>query len=98
MQRLAAPQLLPRHQQQGLGCSACCAARAQPRLGLPAAAPCLTLLLLLPPACPQNEADAYRNIKLRVEDVQGRNCLTQFHVSAPRHPLGVLAGCGKWDA
>jgi small subunit ribosomal protein S3Ae len=26
-----------------------------------------------------NEADAYRNIKLRVEDVQGRNCLTQFH-------------------
>ena len=29
----------------------------------------------------QNEADAYRNIKLRVEDVQGRNCLTQFHVS-----------------
>lgn len=28
---------------------------------------------------PQNEADAYRNVKLRVEDVQGRNCLTQFH-------------------
>jgi small subunit ribosomal protein S3Ae len=26
-----------------------------------------------------NEADAYRNIKLRVEDVQGRNCLTNFH-------------------
>lgn len=33
-------------------------------------------------SCAQNEADAYRNIKLRVEDVQGRNCLTQFHVSA----------------
>lgn len=26
-----------------------------------------------------NEADAYRNIKLRVEDVQGRNCLTNFY-------------------
>ncbi|KDD76342.1 ribosomal protein S3Ae [Helicosporidium sp. ATCC 50920] len=26
-----------------------------------------------------NEADAYRNIKLRIEDVQGRNCLTHFH-------------------
>ncbi len=29
----------------------------------------------------QNEADAYRNIKLRIEDVQGRNCLTNFYVS-----------------
>ncbi|KAL4519169.1 hypothetical protein Ndes2526A_g00268 [Nannochloris sp. 'desiccata'] len=26
-----------------------------------------------------NEADAHRNIKLRVEDVQGRNCLTNFY-------------------
>jgi small subunit ribosomal protein S3Ae len=26
-----------------------------------------------------NEADAYRNVKLRVEDVQGRNCLTNFY-------------------
>lgn len=26
-----------------------------------------------------NEADAYRNIKLRVEDVQARNCLTNFY-------------------
>ena len=26
-----------------------------------------------------NEADAHRNIKLRVEDVQGRYCLTNFH-------------------
>ena len=46
-----------------------------------------------PPACPllQNEADAYRNIKLRVEDVQGRNCLTQFHVSGPsRQPWSPL--------
>ncbi|KIY97031.1 small subunit ribosomal protein S3Ae [Monoraphidium neglectum] len=25
-----------------------------------------------------NEEDAYRKMKLRVEDVQGRNCLTQF--------------------
>ncbi len=29
----------------------------------------------------QNEADAYRNVQLRVEDVQGRYCLTQFYVS-----------------
>lgn len=28
----------------------------------------------------QNEADAYRKIRLRVEDVQGRNCLTNFWV------------------
>lgn len=26
-----------------------------------------------------NEADAYRNVKLRIEDVQGRNCLTNFY-------------------
>lgn len=25
-----------------------------------------------------NEADAYRNVRLRVEEVQGRNCLTNF--------------------
>lgn len=31
-------------------------------------------------ARPQNEEDAYRNIRLRVEDVQGRNCLTNFWV------------------
>jgi small subunit ribosomal protein S3Ae len=30
----------------------------------------------------QNEADAYRKIRLRVEDVQGRNCLTNFWVRA----------------
>ncbi len=29
----------------------------------------------------QNEEDAYRKIRLRVEDVQGRNCLTNFWVS-----------------
>ena len=28
----------------------------------------------------QNEADAYRKIRLRVEDVQGRNVLTNFWV------------------
>lgn len=27
----------------------------------------------------QNEEDAFRKIKLRVEDVQGRFCLTNFH-------------------
>ncbi|CAL5218774.1 g493 [Coccomyxa viridis] len=26
----------------------------------------------------QNEADAYRKVRLRVEDVQGKNCLTNF--------------------
>lgn len=40
-----------------------------PSSSLPHTAPCV----------PQNEADAYRNIRLRVEEVQGRNCLTQFH-------------------
>ena len=29
----------------------------------------------------QNEADAYRKVRLRVEDVQGKNCLTNFWVS-----------------
>ena len=28
----------------------------------------------------QNEADAYRKVRLRVEDVQGKNCLTNFWV------------------
>lgn len=28
----------------------------------------------------QNESDAYRKIRLRVEDVQGKNCLTNFWV------------------
>ena len=28
----------------------------------------------------QNEEDAYRKIRLRVDDVQGRNCLTNFWV------------------
>ena len=31
--------------------------------------------------CAQNEADAYRKIRLRCEDVQGRNVLTNFWVS-----------------
>jgi small subunit ribosomal protein S3Ae len=30
----------------------------------------------------QNEEDAFRKIRLRVEDVQGRNCLTNFWVSS----------------
>lgn len=30
----------------------------------------------------QNEADAYRKVRLRVEDVQGKNCLTNFWVSS----------------
>jgi ribosomal protein S3AE len=29
----------------------------------------------------QNEEDAYRKIRLRVEDVQGKNCLTNYWVS-----------------
>lgn len=29
----------------------------------------------------QNEADSYRKVRLRVEDVQGRNVLTNFWVS-----------------
>ena len=28
----------------------------------------------------QNEADAFRKVRLRVEDVQGKNCLTNFWV------------------
>jgi hypothetical protein len=33
----------------------------------------------------QNEADAYRKIRLRAEDVQGRNVLTNFWVSYCSH-------------
>lgn len=29
----------------------------------------------------QNETDAYRKVRLRVEEVSNRNCLTQFWVS-----------------
>ena len=50
--------------------------------------PCKVELPLYTPApyCPppthtQNEEDAYRKMRLRVEDVQGRNCLTNFWVS-----------------
>ena len=32
-----------------------------------------------PPPLSQNEEDAYRKMRLRVEDVQGRFCLTNFH-------------------
>jgi hypothetical protein len=39
-------------------------------------------LLLCFPCLLQNEEDAYRKMRLRVEDVQGRNCLTNFWVSA----------------
>ena len=31
----------------------------------------------------QNESDSYRKMFLRVEDVQGRNCLTNFWVRPP---------------
>ena len=53
----------------GAQCTHACA-RALAHLALPAAIR----------ARPQNEEDAYRNIRLRVEDVQGRNCLTNFWV------------------
>jgi hypothetical protein len=33
-----------------------------------------------PPPRQQNEEDAYRKMRLRVEDVQGRNVLTNFWV------------------
>ena len=29
----------------------------------------------------QNESDAFRKMRLRVEEVQGKNCLTNFWVS-----------------
>jgi hypothetical protein len=45
------------------------------------------LLLLLLLLLRQNEEDAYRKMRLRVEDVQGRNCLTNFWVS------GTLCCC-----
>ncbi len=48
-------------------------------------------------SCAQNEADAYRNIKLRVEDVQGRNCLTQFYVSR-RSQRAAAALCSLLQA
>jgi len=48
-------------------------------------------------SCVQNEADAYRNIKLRVEDVQGRNCLTQFYVSR-RSQRAAAALCSSLQA
>ncbi len=41
----------------------------------------------------QNEEDAYRKMRLRVEDVQGRNCLTHFWVSATSLVGGPL---GMW--
>jgi ribosomal protein S3AE len=43
------------------------------------------LLLLLLRLLQQNEEDAYRKMRLRVEDVQGRNCLTNFWVSCAWH-------------
>lgn len=51
----------------------------------------------------QNEEDAYRKIRLRVEDVQGRNCLTNFWVSsACRKAMKLCDGMGKpgvrWEA
>ena len=45
-------------------------------------------------SCMQNEADAYRKIRLRVEDVQGRNCLTNFWVRPL--PAGVHGLCMHW--
>lgn len=35
----------------------------------------------------QNESDAYRKIRLRVEDVQGKNCLTNFWVCQTAHAV-----------
>jgi ribosomal protein S3AE len=40
----------------------------------------------------QNEEDAYRKMKLRVEDVQGRNCLTNFWVRPAAAEQGQWAG------
>lgn len=34
----------------------------------------------------QNEADAFRKVRLRVEDVQGKNCLTNFWVCSSYRP------------
>ena len=41
---------------------------------------CVRLLCVL-----QNEADAYRKMLLRVEEVQGKFCLTNFWVSCNAH-------------
>jgi hypothetical protein len=38
----------------------------------------------------QNEEDSWRKIRLRVEDVQGRNCLTNFWVRDTQHLLRLL--------
>ena len=38
-------------------------------------------LFLLIIATLQDEDRAYRKVRLRVEDVQGKNCLTNFHVT-----------------
>lgn len=48
----------------------CCAPAIFPA-GVPSSPPAIFSL--------QNEEDAFRKIKLRVEDVQGRFCLTNFH-------------------
>lgn len=62
-------------------------------------ATCLTDFLVL---LQQNEEDAYRKMRLRVEDVQGRNCLTNFWVSTASQqsdcqPTLQLACCAVWD-
>jgi hypothetical protein len=59
--------------------------------GLCACLHTLHALLVLHPIA-QNEEDAYRKMKLRVEDVQGRNCLTQFYVSVVQQC--VMPACG----
>lgn len=47
----------------------------------------------------QNETDAHRKIRLRVEDVQGRNCLTNFWVRVPESlgPIAKSENSEKWD-
>ena len=50
--------------------------------------------------CLQNEEDAFRKVRLRVEDVQGRNCLANFWVSSGPvlwDRVRVLGGLG-WVA
>ena len=47
--------------------------------------PCVRLLCVL-----QNEADAYRKMLLRVEEVQGKFCLTNFWVSCSAHHLRAM--------
>ena len=41
------------------------------------------------PVALQNEADAYRKIRLRAEDVQGRKVLTNFWVSSTGPATGI---------